>query len=112
MTEEDKQTALDYFELLKEEEAENKKKLLQFCISLRKKKIETEKNTDPSREEVKIPKEENKVLPLAEQANRNLSEANETKEREKDLIEEGITPKIQIREENEFLLLIKSVLNN
>ena len=48
----------------------------------------------------------------SEQADKNLSEANETKEREKDLIGEGITPKIQIREENEFLILNKSVLNN
>ena len=61
MTEEDKQTALDYFELLKEEEAENKKRQQQFSISLRKKKMETEKNTGPSREEIKIPKEENQV---------------------------------------------------
>jgi hypothetical protein len=41
-----------------------------------------------------------------------LYEANEAKEREKDLIGEGITPKIQIREENEFLILNKIVLNN
>ncbi len=74
--------------------------------------METEKNTGPSREETKIPKEENNSLPLAEQTERNLSEANETKEREKDLIGEGIHPKIQIREENEFLILNKSVLNN
>ena len=73
--------------------------------------METEKNTGPSREETKISKEENTVLPLSEQTDRNLSEANETKEREKDLIGEGITPKIQIREENEFLILNKSVLN-
>ena len=112
MTEEDKEAALDYFELLKEEEAESKRKQQQFSISLRKKKMETEKNTGPSREEIKMPKEENKALPLSEQVNKNLSEANETKEREKDLIGEGITPKIQIREENEFLILNKSVLNN
>jgi sortase (surface protein transpeptidase) len=112
MTEEEKEAALDYFELLKEEEAENKKRQQQFSISLRKKKMETEKNTGPSREEIKIPKEENKILPLSEQTNKNLSEANEMKEREKDLIGEGITPKIQIREENEFLILNKSVLNN
>jgi hypothetical protein len=74
--------------------------------------METEKNTGPSREEIKIPKKENKILPLSEQTDRNLSEANETKEREKDLIGEGITPKIQIREENEFLILNKNVLNN
>ena len=74
--------------------------------------METEKNTGPSREEVKIPKEENKVLPLSEQSNKNLPEANETKERDEYLIGEGITPKIQIREENEFLILNKSVLNN
>ena len=74
--------------------------------------METEKNTGPSREEIKIPKEENKILPLSEQTDKNLYEANETKEREKDLIGEGITPKIQIREENEFLILNKSVLNN
>ncbi len=74
--------------------------------------MEAEKNTGPSREEVKIPEEESKVLPLSDQANKNLFEANETKERVKDLIGEGITPKIQIREENEFLILNKSVLNN
>ena len=43
MTEEDKQTALDYFELQKEEEAENKKRQQQFCISLRKKKLKPRK---------------------------------------------------------------------
>ena len=74
--------------------------------------METEKNTGPSREEIMIPKEENKVLPLSEQTKKNLSEANETKERKKDLIGEGITPKNQIREENEFLILNKNVLNN
>ena len=74
--------------------------------------METEKNTGPSREEIKTPKEENKILHLSEQTDKNLSEANETKEREEDLIGEGITPKIQIREENEFLILNKSVLNN
>ena len=74
--------------------------------------MEAEKNTGPSREEVKIPKEGNKMPSQSEQTDRNLSEANETKEREKDLIGEGITPKIQIREENEFLILNKSVLNN
>ena len=61
MAEEDKQTALDYFELLKEEEAENKKRQQQFSISLRKKKMEIEKNSGQNREEVKIPKEENKL---------------------------------------------------
>ena len=66
--------------------------------------METEKNTGPSREEIKIPKEENNMPPLSEQANKNLSEGNETKEREKDLIGEGITPKTQIREENKFLI--------
>ena len=74
--------------------------------------METEKNTGPSREETKIPKEENNMPSQSEQKDRNLSEADETKEREKDLIGEGITPKIQIREENEFLILNKSVLNN
>ena len=74
--------------------------------------METEKNTGPSREETKTPKEENNMPSQSEQADKNLSEANETKEREKDLIGEGITPKIQIREENEFLILNKSVLNN
>jgi len=98
--------------LLKEEEAENKKRQQQFCISLRKKKMETEKNPGRSREEVKIPKEENKMPSQSEQTDRNLSEANETKEREKDLIGEGTTPKNQIREESEFLILNKSVLNN
>ena len=102
MTEEDKVAAFDYFELLKEEEAESKKKQQQFCISLRKKKMETEKNTGPSREEIKIPKEENKSLPLFEQANKNLSEANETKEREKDLIGEGITPTIKLERRMNF----------
>ena len=48
----------------------------------------------------------------SEQADKNLSEANEMKLRKEDLIGEGITPKIQIREENEFLILNKSVLNN
>ena len=88
MTEEDKVAELDYFELLKEQEAESKRKQQQFSISLRKKKMETEKNTCPSREEVKIPKEENKIPSQSEQADRNLSEANEAKEREKDLIGE------------------------
>jgi hypothetical protein len=74
--------------------------------------METEKNTGPSREEIKIPKEENKILPLSEQTDKNLYEADETKERDEDLIGEGITPKIQIREESEFLILNKSVLNN
>jgi hypothetical protein len=71
----------------------------------------TEKKSGQSIEEVKIPKEENNMPSQPEQADRNLSEANETKEREKDLIGEGITPKNQIREENEFLILNKSVLN-
>ena len=74
--------------------------------------METEKNSGQSREEVKISKEENNMLSQPEQADRNLFEANEAKEREKDFIGEGITPKIQIREENEFLILNKSVLNN
>ena len=74
--------------------------------------MEDEKNPGRSREEVKIPKEENKMPSQSKQTDRNLSEANETKEREKDLIGEGITPKNQIREENEFLILNKSVLNN
>ena len=74
--------------------------------------METEKNTGPSREEVKIPKEEIKMPSQSEQRDRNLSEAYEMKEREKYLIGERITPKIQIREENEFLILNKSVLNN
>ena len=73
--------------------------------------METDKNSGPSREEVKIPKEQNTILPQSEQTDRNLSEANEMKEREKDLIGEGITPKNQIREENEFLILNKTVLN-
>ena len=72
MTEEDKVAALEYFELLKEQEAESKRKQQQFSISLRKKKMETEKNTGQSREEVKIPKEENKILPLSEQTDKNL----------------------------------------
>ena len=71
----------------------------------------TEKNSGQSREGTKIPKEENKMPSQPEQADKNLSEANETSEREKDLIGEGITPKNQIREENEFLILNKSVLN-
>ena len=74
--------------------------------------METKKNTGPSREEIKIPKEENNMPSQSEQTDKNLSEANETKKREKDLIGEGINPKIQIREENEFLILNKSVLNN
>ena len=74
--------------------------------------MEAEKNSGQSREEDKIPREENNMPSQSEQADRNLSEANETKEREKDLIGEGITPKNQIREENEFLILNKSVLNN
>ena len=74
--------------------------------------METEKNTGPSREEVKIPKEENKMPSQSEQADKILNEANEAKERDEYLIGEGITPKIQIREENEFLILNKSVLNN
>ena len=74
--------------------------------------METEKNTGPSREEVKILKEENNMPSKSEQTDKNLSEANEMKEREKYLIGEGINPKIQIREENEFLILNKSVLNN
>ena len=74
--------------------------------------METEKNTGPSREETKTPKEENNMPSQSEQADKNLSEANEMKEREKYLIGEGINPKIQIREENEFLILNKSVLNN
>ena len=112
MTEEDKEAALGYFELLKEKEAKNKEKQQQFCISLRKKKMEAEKISCQSREEEKIPKEENKIPSHPEQTNKHLSEANEAKERGKDFIGEGITPKIQIREENEFLILIKSVLNN
>ena len=74
--------------------------------------METGKNTGPSREEIKIPKEENKILPLSEQTDKNLSEAKKAKERGRDLIGEGITPKIEIREENEFLILNKNVLNN
>ena len=74
--------------------------------------METEKNTCPSREEVKIPKEENNMPFKSEQTDRNLIEANENTERGKDLIGEGIIPKNQIREENEFLILNKSVLNN
>ena len=74
--------------------------------------MEDEKNTGQNREETKTPKEENKMPPQSEQADRNSSEANETKERERDLIGEGISPKNQIREENEFLILNKNVLNN
>ena len=74
--------------------------------------METGKNSGQSREETEIPKEENKMPSQSEQTDRNFYEANETKEREKDLIVEGITPKNQIREENEFLILNKSVLNN
>ena len=74
--------------------------------------MEIEKNSGQSREEVKIPKEENNMPSQSEQIDRNLSEVNETKEREKYLIGEGITPLIQIREENEFLILNKNVLNN
>ena len=74
--------------------------------------METEKNSGQSREEGKIPREENNMPSQSEQTDRNLSEANETSEREKDLIGEEITPKIQIREENEFLILNKNVLNN
>jgi hypothetical protein len=85
--------------------------LLQPTLQL-KKKMEIEKNSGQSREEVKIPMEENNMPSQSEQTDRNLSEANDTKEREKDLIGEGITPKIQIREENEFLILNKNVLNN
>ena len=109
MTEEDKEAARYYFELLKEEEAKGKKRQQQFSISLRKKKMETEKITGKNREEAKTRKEENKTPSQPEQSDKNLYE---TKEREKDLIGEGITPKIQIREENEFLILNKSVLNN
>ena len=74
--------------------------------------MEIEKNSGQNREEVKIPKEENNMPSQSEQADKNLSEANEMKERGKYLIGEGINPKIQIREENEFLILNKSVLNN
>ena len=45
MTEEDREDAIRYFLLLKEEEAASKKKLQQFSITLRKKKLETEKTT-------------------------------------------------------------------
>ena len=55
--------------------------------------METGKNSGQSREEAKIPKEENRMPSQSEQTDRNLSEANETKEREKDLIGEEITPK-------------------
>ncbi len=59
-----------------------------------------------------MPREENNMPSQSKQADRNLSEANEMKEREKYLIGKGINPKNQIREENEFLILNKSVLNN
>ena len=49
--------------------------------------METEKHTGPNREETKTPKEENNMPSQPEQANRNLSEANEMKEREKTLLE-------------------------
>ena len=82
MTEEDKVAALDYFELLKEQEAEIKRKQQHFSISLRKKKMETGKNSGQSREESKFPKEENKMPSQSEHADRNLYEADETTERE------------------------------
>ena len=64
--------------------------------------METEKNTGPSREEIKIPKEKNKILPLYEQTDKNLSEANKAKERERDLIGEGITQKIKLERRMNF----------
>jgi hypothetical protein len=42
MTEEDREDAIHYFLLLREEEAARKKRLQEYTISLRKKKLETE----------------------------------------------------------------------
>ena len=64
--------------------------------------MEIEKNPGQSKEEIKIPKEENNMPSQSKQADRNLSEANEMKEREKYLIGEGINPKIKLERRMNF----------